>query len=723
MDKIKANTINEENKDEILNLLRDQEFIEKINSRELEKIINSLDFKSLFNIIQNKSILDKINTIETSIIEKDSIFFPNFLESSTLVLKSNHVMIYEMLNHLNNMTILYYLTIPYIREKLTDNEVIELLLNNDIPFNEVVENNYLFDSIPPHLLTIYINRLWLKNPCSKMLTKKVIKRLFDINNEVLDSIDLDEVNYLFETIRTKNILSIQESKVTISSYKALLSSYLVLGTRKTLDLINNGNKGLDINTVKAFINEIIEYDLTDFYSHNFAILHHLERNIFDNLEIINSKNQNTFKEKVLKNTYLNSVISLMIRNRFVTMDSAIGFLYTVNLQSNKLSRKNKVSIFCNDFVNYILSKKKKEREENIKDKVLKHYELKKKVRNNEYRKLYTTSLQRIILKLFIEALKGNIYDYAFKDDPSTLLETYQKFIKKNGVDKDYFLNQVLIPYSNGNFDITSFLENLGIHKPYNYNLYINQEQDKKIISKINNFIKEIKNKYKQDTLLEILNYLSYGTKITNKVHKKDLEKIEDIYLNTQTITKEFYINKESLDVKLEDTYEIKDDYELSSYLAMKEKIEEVIKKTFNYLNYYMDKFAIKEKHFKDLMRLTSNMTPTLPLSKVNYSLIVRTFTFEDLERIFGGFNFQQPFIKDKDLETILFESKILQLVAEGYFGDVINLGSIINNWQSIKDMSKTLNLDVKVLNILEINNLLKSNYKENELEKNPIMFV
>ena len=47
--------ITKDNKDEIINLLRNQEFIAQINSKDLEKIINQLDFKSLFNIIQNNS--------------------------------------------------------------------------------------------------------------------------------------------------------------------------------------------------------------------------------------------------------------------------------------------------------------------------------------------------------------------------------------------------------------------------------------------------------------------------------------------------------------------------------------------------------------------------------------------------------------------------------------------------------------------------------------------
>ena len=40
----------------------------------------------------------------------------------------------------------------------------------------------------------------------------------------------------------KSILSKQESKVTILSYKSVLTSYLILGLDETLRIVNDGNK-------------------------------------------------------------------------------------------------------------------------------------------------------------------------------------------------------------------------------------------------------------------------------------------------------------------------------------------------------------------------------------------------------------------------------------------------------------------------------------------------
>lgn len=702
--------ITDENKDEILNLLRNQEFLLQINAKDLEKIINQLDFKSLFNIIQNNIILDKISSINTNILEKDSFFFPNFLDSVTLVKKSNSHMIYDMLNYLSNDAILYYLVCPYIRAKLSDVELVELLYKKEIPFNDILENEDLFNAIPFNLLTNYINRLWLQNPNSKIINKKVIKKLFDINDEILDSINLEEVNYLFETIKTKNLLSIQETKITISSYKALLSSYLVFGINKTLEIINNGNKGINANMINVLQKEIIDYKLTEFYSQNFNILHNITENILSNLKLIKSKDEKNFKEKIAENSYLSSIINFIIDYNYMTIDNITKFLYNINLQVDDILKQKELSNFCNNCVNHILKKIEKEIKSNTIENSLKHFELKKKPREKEYRKISTISLQRISLKLFVEALKGNIYSYAFKNENTTsFLTSYRNFIKKTGFEENYFIENILVPLSNGNFEITSFLEKLGINKPYSYNLYIDTQKKKENISEINSYLKELKKKYNPDTLLEIINYILYGTKINNKIHKKDLEVIKEIQINISEILENFTFDKENLEINLESSCVIPNDYELLKFMAAKERIEKIIKKTINYLNRHMNKKAIKEKHFKEFLDLTCNSLATLPFNDINYTLIVRTFTFTDLERIFEGFDIKEKFVQDIDLEKWLLNNQLIVLTAEGYLKDTINLGFIISNWHSIRNICQGLNIDIKELNIFDCYKILQEN--------------
>ena len=144
-------------------------------------------------------------------------------------------------------------------------------------------------------------------------------------------------------------------------------------------------------------------------------------------------------------------------------------------------------------------------------------------------------------------------------------------------------------------------------------------------------------------------------------------------------------------------------------MAAKERIEKIIKKTINYLNQHMNKKAIKEKHFKEFLDLTCNSLATLPFNDINYTLIVRTFTFTDLERIFEGFDIKEKFVQDIDLEKWLLNNQLIVLTAEGYLKDTINLGFIISNWHSIRNICQGLNLDIKELNIFDCYKILQEN--------------
>ena len=72
--------------------------------------------------------------------------------------------------------------------------------------------------------------------------------------------DFDEVNYLYETIRMKSLLSKQEVVCNIESYKCVLYSYLVLGLDKTLEkMAYNPRRILRINNKKMINVALDEY--------------------------------------------------------------------------------------------------------------------------------------------------------------------------------------------------------------------------------------------------------------------------------------------------------------------------------------------------------------------------------------------------------------------------------------------------------------------------------
>lgn len=715
--KRKDYVINEENKDEVLNLLRNQDFITNISCEELEEIINNLDFKSLFNIIQNKSILDKIDFFRTNILEKDKVFFPNFLDTPTLVNKASYIMIYDMLNFLNSTQVLYYLICPYIREKLTNKEVTSLIYNKKISLKDISENDYLFNSIPSDLFISLVNKIWLNFPITTFISKKILKKLYNFSDNFLESIDLDEIAYLFETIKTKDNLIGQKSIVTVSSYKALIISYKLLGIKRTLEIIEEGNKGIDVDIVSTLFQNIINRDLTDYRDNNYYILHDIDKRILENVKQIDSNNKEKFTKKVVESGYLLGIVNLMLAINYTSFDNIINILYNVKLYSNNVNQENELSTFCNDFVNELLKSKRKELSDNLLKTAFNHFDLKQSIKETKYRKLRTSYLQKLKLKLFIRALKGDISSYAFKNnDIEKVLSNYRKMAKKAGFQEEVLIKDILIPLSKGKFDIYSYLNSYGITKPSNYDLYLNYQNDQELIKETNAFLKILKKKYKQDTLIEIINYICYGTLITSKVHRTDLNKIKELQNKVHEITSEFYINKVTLEIEKENNPLLNDDYEITNYIAIKDKIENFIKKTINYLNYHMNTLSIKEKHFKEFLRSTVIEKNEFSFTKANFSLIERTYSFIDLESIFVSLDIEQVHTLDKDLEELLFDKKILKLNAEGYLkGEIPSLGYLISNWDSIKKATQALNLDTKSLDIFDYFSILKSIQRNDQL--------
>ena len=99
---------------DILDILRNDKFINDTSSYAIELLLNKLSFKSAFNMMQRKVIFNKISHLNVEVTEKDAIFVKGYLDSPILLNKSDHNMIFEMLRLLNSKDVLYYLTLPYV---------------------------------------------------------------------------------------------------------------------------------------------------------------------------------------------------------------------------------------------------------------------------------------------------------------------------------------------------------------------------------------------------------------------------------------------------------------------------------------------------------------------------------------------------------------------------------------------------------------------------------
>ena len=107
---------------------------------------------------------------------------------------------------------------------------------------------------------------------------------------------------------------------------------------------------------------------------------------------------------------------------------------------------------------------------------------------------------------------------------SVIKEKFIKYLNTDDVDFDNILEHVLIPLMNERFDFENCLNKLGIKKPKNYQTYYDYIEDIKHVTILNNEIEKLKNKYNTNELLEIMNYICYGIKITFKIKNKELKR-------------------------------------------------------------------------------------------------------------------------------------------------------------------------------------------------------
>ena len=168
--------------EDIVNLLRNSSFIDDMSSYAIELLINKLSFKAAFNMLQNKKILSKITNLNITLSNKDSIFIKGFLDSPSLVCKTDHQMVYEMLLYCNEDEILYYLATPYISNKLSNNEIIELCCLKKVKVTAIVKISSLTEKLNKTDIMNFIDKSWEDNVDLQIFNnEKITKLLFNLS--------------------------------------------------------------------------------------------------------------------------------------------------------------------------------------------------------------------------------------------------------------------------------------------------------------------------------------------------------------------------------------------------------------------------------------------------------------------------------------------------------------------------------------------------------------
>ena len=683
------------NEDERISLLRKQEFLDSINSYTIELIVNNLSFKSLFNMIQNHSIFNRIQNLNSKITINDKIFVRGFLDSTILVYKSNKEMIIKLLLLLDSDKVLDYLSLPYILDKLTSNEIITIINKQYINFDKVIDEDNIFNKLTSVSIADYINTLWEDKVDLALISKpKVLRKIFNLDENILNRINIDEINYLFEAIRTKDILSIQDKKYTVMTYRSVIAAYMCLGISRTLELINNGNNDIDLDDTKEVLNSITYHNLIKFRNNNYSILQNIDKKIVDNLKDIEFIGDiKEFSKELLFNGYISSIISLMVSTEYAPFFEIVNILYNYRKYDKDENARKELRDFCNKFSSYCINKKKIEFITSLEVIARNDYDLKKSFKCSEYSKISSDFLNKLKLKLFIKILNGENKEklqYAFRDgtDLDTIKDKFIKYLGNNDIDIDSIIKYILVPLSKDKFNEIECLKNIGIDKPRDYDLYIRNINDINTVNEINCFISQIKDIYDSPTIIEILNYICHGTTIKSKIDRKMKKQLKELQFKAFEVLGEMYVDISTYSLIYTNTIDIDDEEEIIEYINYLDIITEIKNKTTNYLNRHMNSNNIKLHHMNEYMKNTKLDNIKYPFISKYFESKKRLFTLNDLEMIFMGYDFNKGYELDEHLEDFLFSRDLIKYIALGYYKDQIsNFGYIISKLIKKDDVS------------------------------------
>ena len=292
-------------------------------------------------------------------------------------------------------------------------------------------------------------------------------KLFNLSVEELKSIDFDEVNYLFETIRTKSVLSKQTSKITINSYKSVLIAYLVFGLNDTLEFVSEGNSSIKLDDVKTLENEIIDERLLLFRENNSSIFQNMGKKILYQLnELEPNMEVQDFSCKLKRNTYIDNVIYLMLENNYDSYNEIVNKLYSFYKYHtyDLFAAKKEIYDYCNKFIDLYIDNKRVEFTNDFEDVILNNFKPKENIIYNERKRIGKEYLGKLKFRLFVRALSDpnkELYTTYFKDD-YRLDNIKKKYIDYLGEDVDFdsILEHVLMPICNDRFDKVNCLNKL-----------------------------------------------------------------------------------------------------------------------------------------------------------------------------------------------------------------------------------------------------------------------
>lgn len=668
------NYYTEENK---ITLLRNDNFIESIPDYALEMIINSMFFNSVFNMLQNKDIYDKISNIDANINPKDYFLIPGYLDSANLVNKSSHLMIFNLLNALNKEQIKKYLNQKYIYNKLSDFEIITLASSQNINIIDLLITRQTNDFD----LENYINKMWQHKIDYSLVNNNYVKKhLLKLNDEQISKIDFKDVIYLFDYLNMHSIISIQESPITLNTFKSVIAFYSTLGIKDALAFAEEGNKKITLDEIKNLGKDLINYQLYQFKINN--------ANTFDNItgKVINELNNinqyHGLNELINDSPYLRSIISL---SNIYNYGDAITFFNDYLKYEQYYGDETKVRLykFLNGLINNIYLNQKKLMQENFNDEILKHYHLKSTILYNKRKKYsqeFITNLKIKVMLSTISSEENTIYQRFYKEKykVNNIEELFNKGLEQYNISPRIAINSILIPICNNNFSYKNVFQNLNIKVPDQFNLIIDENKEQKLIYQINKELKKILKNLNNNDKNEVLNYICYSTplKSNNVTWKHIHDKIQ--YLNgTVFVNKDFTIGYQNnlLLKNVEDFKNIK--------LTI-QNIDDVISYLKTFVNKVINTEEISNTFKNEIDNYLKTKSFNFKLCNHNYEASKNILCLKNIEEAFKCYNLNCNISQNYNFKEIFIKNNYLKYAALGYFRKYFpNFGEIISNYQKL----------------------------------------
>ena len=719
---------NEFTEEEKVTILRNNDFILKIDSTIIEQIFEGMPFKSAFNLLQSTTIFNKITNYYSQIDEKDVLLIKGFVDSPALIGITNHLMVKKMLDILSAEEVSYLITRPYILNKLSNGDIISLLSDKFININALDNQMIVINRLSNIDLVNYINNYWQNDTNLEIINNNLLlKKIFGITDQQLELINIKEVNYLFETIRTKSNLAIQRTDINVDSYRSVLHSYISLGLKKALELMANGNSKISLEGIKNYQKEIVDNKVLSFQLENSNIFDNLTNKVIEALNSIKIYDCFDLESIIMTNPFLADLIMLMRTNEFANQEDIISELsiYLNSHEDDFKKAKQRLFLFCNNFITF-LSKNEELKQNNHYDQIIKqNYEVKESIAFNKREKDGKSYLRNLKTKILAKALTDvnnpDRYSYAFKKGFNCfeLWDNLQKYLGVEDSDIKIITKDILIPLANNNFDMICCLKSFGIEKPNDYEAYQLFNQELEIVTNINAFLTENKGRYSIDKIMEFINYICYDVPLSFTTNPQEENTLKTFRLATKQFRNKIEINKVTMKLTHQENninFNCEDIYLFDAYI---EEIKGMIDKIKRFISYHMDEQAIKNHYYRNYSQYINQLPLNFPLSNKYYELKKRTFGINDFENLFNTYDLYKAEKLSGKITDKLFNEQYLYFMALFCENEDYQIGDVLVRLPQIENICHDLNIN---FSDLDFNDILAL-YNHISTNKDPVISV